>query len=157
MNTLMEEWKPVKNYPDYLISNFGVIKNKYGKLLKLRKINGGYFQVCLCKDSKPRYFLIHRLVAEAFIPNPDNLSEINHKDENKQNNCVDNLEWCTHEYNMHYGNCSNKIAKSHLGVKRPKCVCETLSKVRMGKKHDEVTKRKISKSVKQSWKRRKIK
>jgi hypothetical protein len=57
----------------------------------------------LCKDGKPQKFYVHRLVAEAFIPNPDNLPEVNHKDEDPTNNSVDNLEWCSHIYNNTYG------------------------------------------------------
>ena len=71
--------------------------------------NRGYLQVRLSigghSNTIARY--IHRLVAAAFIPNPDNLPEVNHKDENKENNCVDNLEWCDHQYNMEYS--QNKI------------------------------------------------
>ena len=67
------------------------------------KNNGtGYFTVCLYKNKIHKYYLIHRLVAQAFIPNPDNLSEVNHKDEDKSNNRADNLEWCDHKYNMNY-------------------------------------------------------
>ena len=66
----------------------------------------------LYKNKNYHHFLVHRLVAETFIPNPDNLPEVNHKDENKQNNYVDNLEWCTAKYNTNYGNCIAKRANS---------------------------------------------
>ena len=67
------------------------------------KNNGtGYFIVCLYKNKTHKYYLIHRLVALTFLPNPDNLPCVNHKDEDKSNNRVDNLEWCTAKYNSNY-------------------------------------------------------
>ena len=62
-----------------------------------------YMEVNLSKNNKVTHYLIHRLVAQAFIPNPNNLPQVNHKDENRENNRVDNLEWCTAEYNTNYG------------------------------------------------------
>jgi hypothetical protein len=61
-----------------------------------------YAKVALCKDGKRYQYRLHRLIAETFIPNPDNLPQVNHKDFNKWNNCVDNLEWCSAKYNMQY-------------------------------------------------------
>jgi hypothetical protein len=69
----------------------------------------GYAQVCLYKDGIERYRYVHRLVAGAFIPNPDNLPEVNHMDENPLNNHADNLEWCTHVYNLNYGTVAERI------------------------------------------------
>lgn len=120
-----EIWKDVKDYEGlYQVSNLGNIrsvdriinhqydintgiKNKtrtiYGKLLKLYIGKTGYFQVTLSSQKrKPKVVYIHRLVAQAFIPNPKNLPEVNHKDENKLNNKVENLEWCTRDYNAKY-------------------------------------------------------
>ena len=71
-------------------------------MLKFR-FTGRYYQTILYKNKSCKSYYIHRLVAEAFIPNPKNLPFVNHKDENKQNNCVDNLEWCTQKYNINYG------------------------------------------------------
>ena len=76
------------------------ISNKY---LKPNVLNTGYVTVQLFKNKKGKRLLIHRLVAKTFIPNPNNLPQINHKDENKQNNNVKNLEWCTAKYNMNFG------------------------------------------------------
>ena len=83
------------------MSNLGHVKNKHGRILK-PEIRNGYYSVDLMKNKKRYKFRIHRLVAEAFIPNPDNLPIINHKDENKLNNEASNLEWCTSSYNTHY-------------------------------------------------------
>jgi hypothetical protein len=103
----MEEvWKDIEGYDDYQVSNHGRVKSlKYGKerIMTPHTINGGYLNVCLSKNSKINWYLIHRLVAEAFISNPYNLPYINHKDECKTNNHVDNLEWCTRQYNNTYG------------------------------------------------------
>lgn len=115
----MEEiWKPVKDFEDkYEISNMGRVKSLQrevrgisnckrifpSKILKQSNNGYGYYIVNLCKNNKPKISYVHRLVAQAFIPNPDNLPEVNHKDENKANNCVDNLEWCTSKYNANYG------------------------------------------------------
>lgn len=80
---------------------------------KLRK--DGYKEVILRTNiKKPVFRTIHRLVAEAFIPNPDNLSCVNHKDENKTNNHVSNLEWCTHKYNSNYGTINKRLSKQKI-------------------------------------------
>lgn len=115
---MIEIWKPIKNYVGlYEVSNLGnvrsidrivqSVKNENGirlkgKPLKISDRGNGYLFVRLCKDSKYQNLLVHRLVAEVFIPNPNNLNIINHKDENTYNNCVDNLEWCTQQYNRNY-------------------------------------------------------
>lgn len=101
-----ECWKPIIGYENlYKISNLGnVLSLRKNKILKHHMITGGYFIVQLSKNKKSRNWLVHRLVAEAFIDNPNNLPEINHKDENKSNNVASNLEWCTHKYNMNYNN-----------------------------------------------------
>ena len=102
----MEEiWKDVVNFEGlYQISNFGLVKNnRTNKLLKFKYAGKGkYEQVCLLKQNQWYYLYIHRLVAEAFIPNPENLPEVCHKDENKYNNKVDNLVWGTHKENCNY-------------------------------------------------------
>lgn len=84
----------VKSLDRYVASKSNIRQHKSERQLKL---NGGkYTQVILCKDGKTYGRLVHRLVATAFIPNPNNYPCINHKDENPKNNCVDNLEWCTY-------------------------------------------------------------
>lgn len=102
----MEIWKDIKDYEGlYQVSNLGRVKSfkhKKERILKLR-FTGRYYQAELYKNESSKSYSVHKLVAEAFIPNPDNLPCINHKDEDKSNNCVDNLEWCTQYYNIHYG------------------------------------------------------
>ena len=98
----MEIWKDIKDFEGlYWISNLGRVKNKHGKILK-PEIRNGYYSVDLVKNKKRYKCRIHRLVAEAFIPNPDNLPMVNHKDENKLNDEASNLEWCDNTYNTHY-------------------------------------------------------
>ena len=129
-----ELWKDIKGFEGlYQVSTWArvrsldrwvVYKNgrKYfykGKVLKRRKIlkpvcgKDGYLRVHLFKDGKRTNFLLHRLVAKAFIPNPDNLPLVNHKDEVKDNNYPYNLEWCTDEYNQHYGTAIKRRAEKH--------------------------------------------
>ena len=108
----MEIWKDIKGYNGiYQVSNFGNVRttNYHGKckthLLKERLNYYGYYTVLLFDDSKDKFIskFVHRLVAESFIDNPKLLPCVNHKDENKTNNYVDNLEWCDIAYNNNYG------------------------------------------------------
>ena len=108
--------KDIKGYEGlYAITPEGdVYSYKRKKFLK-PGVNGiGYLYVSLCKDGKIKHYGVHRLVAEAYIPNPDNLPQINHKDENKENNCLQNLEWCDAKYNINYGTRNEKIKKPIL-------------------------------------------
>lgn len=97
-------WKDIEFNPEvYEINEVGDVRNKKtGRILKPRKNRNGYLQVILCKDGKRKTFLVHRLVAIAFIPNPENKRTVNHKDENKTNNCVENLQWMTDKENTVY-------------------------------------------------------
>ena len=123
-----EIWNPVIGYENlYEISNKGGIRSlgrfvnsKHGgkrwlpgRVLKTWICNN-YETVGLYKDGKQRFIAIHILVAKAFIPNPDNLPCVNHKDENKLNNQVDNLEWCTQQYNNIYG---TRLLKASIALK----------------------------------------
>lgn len=97
----MEIWKDIVEYEGlYQISNYGNVKNKHNKLLKLRKDKNGYLIAYLYKNNIMKCKKTHRLVAQAFIPNIHNKPQINHKDGNKENNYVDNLEWVTNKENI---------------------------------------------------------
>ena len=101
-----EIWVNIENYNGkYQVSNYGNVrkleKNKI-RYLFLRKDSGGYLQVAICYNKKKTFYLVHRLVAIAFIPNPYNHKKINHIDKDKTNNNVNNLEWCNRQYNNDY-------------------------------------------------------
>lgn len=88
------EWKKVEGYENYFVSNTGLVKNtKTGRVLCLRRTHDGYYGVGLFKQCVGKYFKVHRLVALAFIPNPDNLYAVDHINGNKFDNRVENLRW----------------------------------------------------------------
>lgn len=133
-----EVWKDIEGYEGlYQVSNTGEVKslnyrgNGESKLLKQGTNKKGYKIVSLFKNGKGKSHRVHRLVAMTFILNPNNYREVNHKDENKYNNNVDNLEWCNAKYNNNYGT-RNKRASESL----------------KGKHHSGETKKKISKKMK---------
>lgn len=103
----------------YIVSSDGSIYSveRKGNKGKNRKLTGGtdqngYRVVCLTKNGKQKTVRVHRIVAKAFVPNPNGFCEVNHKDENKTNNCADNLEWCNRKYNVNYGKRTDKTKKS---------------------------------------------
>ena len=123
----MENWKDIEGYEGlYQVSNMGRVKSlerfrkgKHNslvfvneKILKSRKDGGGYLRVSLSKEGKIKTFKVHRLVASAFIDNPNNLLEVNHINEIKDDNRVNNLEWCNKSYNCNYGSRNERMAKS---------------------------------------------
>lgn len=144
--------KPIKGYEGYYeVDSFGRVFSvermvkvndngrAYEKQVKARQLkqwmhNNGYKMVSLTKDGKSISYYVHRLVAEAFIDNPNRYPIINHKDEDKTNNFVENLEWCTNEYNVTYGTAREKQAEALRGRKMP-----------------EETKKKISETNKETW------
>ena len=124
---MKEIWKDIKGYENkYQISNLGRVKSlnylrtKKEKILKSHFDKDGYLILNLCKNGKIKNVRVHRLVAEAFLSNPRNYNVINHKDENKQNNNINNLEWCSMKYNNYYG--------SHLEKIKKKVICVELNK-----------------------------
>ena len=169
---MQEIWKDIVGYEGfYQISNFGNVKSlsrkcgtkskKYTcqeRILKKRE-TCGYYSVMLYKDGKTKQLKCSRLVAQAFIPNPNNLPCVNHKDENKHNDIVSNLEWCTVKYNSNYGLVKEKIRLSRLGTTATE---ETKYKMSLahsgsrngmfGKKHTELSKKLMSDKVKIAWK-----
>ena len=130
---MSEVWKPIKGYEGiYEVSSYGRVRSLEHKA-RHKSRTGNEFQVTykgrirkLYTNEEGRKFLVvkrngknaslkvHRLVAKAFIPNPDNLPFVNHKDENPSNNHVENLEWCTHEYNVRYGTAIMRIRNTQL-------------------------------------------
>lgn len=112
----MEIWKEIVGFEGlYWVSNFGRIKSKR-KIRKICTSKCGYSVVNLSNSKTFKKFYIHRLVASAFINNPNNYNEINHKDENKTNNSVENLEWCDRNYNCTYG---TKTERTSLKTSKP--------------------------------------
>ena len=110
----MEEWKDIIGYEGlYQVSNLGRVRRS-GKILKGGYNNKGYHTINLCKKGISKSFFVHRLVAIAFIPNPNNLPIVNHKDENPKNNCIENLEWCTYKYNANYGTARERQAQTYF-------------------------------------------
>ena len=134
----MEEiWKDVKGYEGlYQISNLGRVKSvgfqykgrwgntmfRKGKIIVQKEKTGGYLYVCLSKNGVHKYFRVHRLVAQAFIPNSEKLQIVNHKDENVQNNVVSNLEWCDIKYNTNYGTGIKRRSEKQLNKNTSKQV-----------------------------------
>ena len=117
---MVEEWKAIKGFEGaYEVSNLGRVKslarknlrgnNLKEKILRAGRNQCGYYYVTLCGASGHKQVSLQRLVAMAFIPNPNGWKYVNHKDENPANNQVDNLEWCTCQYNINYGNSPLKM------------------------------------------------
>lgn len=129
----IEIWKDIENYEGfYQVSNLGrvrslerdvfnyrgtVIRHIEEKILVQGIDRHGYAHIILCLNGKRKTMKVHRLVALAFIPNPENKPMVNHKDENPLNNCVDNLEWCTASYNANYGTRNERMAQNHKYLK----------------------------------------
>lgn len=133
---MIEIWKDIKGYEGlYMVSNFGNVKSLprnrvdkngiiypvQGKILSNSCQNKGYLRVFLCKNNTPKTTSVHRIVASAFIPNPENKPHVNHIDGNRSNNHYSNLEWCTSaENNWHMLNVlKRKIGKARFGKDNP--------------------------------------
>lgn len=111
---MKEVWKDIEGYEGlYQISNLGRVKRvTTGRILKGGKDKDGYLMVKLYKNNIRSNKKIHRLVAEAFIPNPENKPQVNHADENKTNNSLDNLEWMTAKENINHGTHNERVSKT---------------------------------------------
>ena len=109
----MEEvWADIEGYENlYAISSKGRCWSyKANKFLKETANNDGYLRFSLFKDGKHKRYLAHRLVAKSFVANPNQYPEINHINENIKDNCIENLEWCTHKQNLNYGSRNKKVS-----------------------------------------------
>ena len=140
-------WKIIEVFADYKVNENGEVYSiKRNKILKQYE-KKNYLGVYLYQDNKRKFRLVHRLVANAFIANPNNLPQINHKDENSKNNNVENLEWCTQKYNNNYGTYKERARKRMLENNPFK-----------GKKHSEKSKEKmrLAKIGKESKRKRKV-
>ena len=141
---MQENWKDVVGYEGlYQVSNLGSVKRLEGyrgngkqyfvkeHIVKQFANKDGYLRITLSKNNKTKKFMVHRLVAEAFIPNSMNLPQVNHVDENVQNNCASNLEWVTQKENSNHGTRNERISNAQKGndYKRKPVYCFELKKI----------------------------
>ena len=112
---MVEIWKKISWAVDYEVSNLGNVRSsKYGTARLLKPtMKKGYYTVCIRAENTIKQATLHRLVADAFVPNPYGYTIVNHKDENKTNNNANNLEWCTPQYNVTYKNAHKKSEEKH--------------------------------------------
>ena len=123
-----EVWKDILGFEGhYQVSNLGRVKSikfRTERILKPANNGYGYLFVKLCKNGEQKKFKVHRLLCQAFLPNPNNLPDVNHKDENPSNNRVENLEWCDCKYNNNYGSHNQKVFEKTTNGKLSKPVLQ---------------------------------
>jgi hypothetical protein len=114
--------RDIKGYEGlYAVTSCGKVWSHTNKRFLNPQSNGcSYYQVNLSKGGKTRHFFIHRLVAGAYLDNPNDFPQVNHLDENKANNAVTNLQWCTVKENANHGTRNSRISKAKIGVKKIK-------------------------------------
>lgn len=143
---MKETWKQIsleygKNYE---CSNLGRIRNKSKKILKQRikkTKSNSYYMIDFHENGKVKSYMVHRVIASCFIPNPNNLPQVNHKDENGLNNNIGNLEWCTNKYNCNYG-----TRNKRLSDKSKERLCNPENNPMFKKEHSKESKEKMSKN-----------
>ena len=132
----MEVWKDIVGFEGlYQVSSEGRIRRNNGELKAARQTKNGYLITDLKRRGEKETHYVHRLVASAFIENVYGYPQINHKDENKANNNVENLEWCTAKYNCNYGNHNEKLSKALTGRKLSEETRRKFSELRKGENH----------------------
>ena len=113
INDIEEEWRSISGYPNYEVSNLGKVRNiKTGEFRKLRSGTDGYLLIVLCENSITKTYRVHRLVAQEFVEKPDNKPVVDHIDHNIQNNCINNLRWCSRSENQMNRNKQHKQCSS---------------------------------------------
>ena len=136
-----EEWRDIRGFEGfYQVSNLGRVRSverevkmkdfvvtRRSFIKKIHKKTNGYYGLLLSKNDSSKNYSIHRLVAEAFIPNPLNLPQVNHKNEDKSDNRAENLEWCTAKYNSNYGTRKLRVMMNNKRMCGRKVVCIDLS------------------------------
>jgi hypothetical protein len=132
----MEEWKEITDYPNYEISNLGNIRNKNNNLIPYLN-KSGYYCIKLYTEEYPK--LIHKLIAEAFIPNPNSLFEIDHIDRNRKNNSLDNLRWVSRSQNQYNRNMkTQKSTSKYRGVSLNKGINKWRVRIKMNGKDTHI-------------------
>lgn len=150
----LDNLKDIKGYEGlYAITKDGrVWSYKRKKFKKSCEDTRGYYRISLCKNGINTTHKIHRLVAQTYIPNPNNLPCVNHKDENPKNNDVSNLEWCTIQYNNNYGSRNQKIGETLKGKKFSEESKRKISEAKKGKSFSDEHRRNLSNAKKDKWK-----
>lgn len=160
MNNFKEIWKDIQGYEGlYQVSNLGMIRSTRG--LRNQVGNGyGYLCVDLWKHNKRKRFYVHRLVANAFLKNEHNYPTVNHKDGNKSNNCVSNLEWCTYSYNnvhalkngLRHSNKNNAHMSKRVEALKDKKVVYRFPSMREAERQLHIANGSVSVAIKKGWK-----